>query len=89
MLAVQQIAENDPAVWNIAATGFRDTSRVAASDVTMMLDILLTNRGAVGQMISLAQAHLNRLAEALANGDEDALRQLMEQAAGQRKSLFQ
>ena len=33
-------------VWRLAAGGFRDTSRVAASDVRMMLDILLTNREA-------------------------------------------
>jgi len=34
----------DPMVWKIVAGGFRDTSRVAGSDVTMMVDILLTNR---------------------------------------------
>ncbi len=33
---------SDPLVWQILASGFRDTSRVAGSDVTMMLDILLT-----------------------------------------------
>ena len=33
--------------WALAASGFRDTTRVAASDVDMMLDILLTNREAV------------------------------------------
>jgi prephenate dehydrogenase len=88
VLSAQQVAEDDPAVWDVAASGFRDTSRVAASDVTMMLDILLTNREAVGQMLDIAQSQLNRFAEALAAGDEEVLRQLMEQAAGQRKSLF-
>ena len=88
VLSAQQVAEDDPAVWDVAASGFRDTSRVAASDVTMMLDILLTNREAVGQMIAIAQAQLDQFAGALAAGDEDALRQLMEQAAQQRKSLF-
>ena len=38
---------SDPAAWDIVAGGFRDTSRVAGSDVTMMLDILLTNRAHV------------------------------------------
>ena len=88
VLSAQQAAEDDPAVWAVAASGFRDTSRVAASDVTMMLDILLTNREAVGQMLEIAQTQLNRFAGALAAGDEDTLRQLMEQAAQQRKSLF-
>jgi prephenate dehydrogenase len=40
------IAGNEPLAWALAASGFRDTSRVAASDVDMMLDILLTNRHA-------------------------------------------
>ena len=88
VLAAQQVGEDDPAVWDVAASGFRDTSRVAASDVTMMLDILLTNREAVGQMLNIAQTQLGRFAEALAAGDEVTLRHLMEKAAGQRKLLF-
>ena len=31
VLSAQQVARTDPAVWEVAATGFRDTSRVAAS----------------------------------------------------------
>ncbi len=88
VLAAQQVAEDDPAVWEVAASGFRDTSRVAASDVTMMLDILLTNRAAVGQMVALAQAQLAQLAAAMAAEDEATLRKLLEQASQQRKSLY-
>ncbi len=88
VLAVQQIAEDDPAVWDVAASGFRDTSRVAASDVTMMLDILLTNRAAVGRMLTLAQQHLAQLAAAVEAGDETALKPLLERAAQQRKRLY-
>jgi len=61
-------------VWNVAASGFRDTSRLAASDVTMMLDILLTNRGAVVEALNTCNVqirHLTRLVEA---GDEQGLR---------------
>jgi prephenate dehydrogenase len=88
VLVAQQVAENDPAVWEVAASGFRDTSRVAASDVTMMLDILLTNRAAIGQVLDLAQTQLAQLATALAAGDETALRALLEQASHQRKLLY-
>ncbi len=88
VLSAQKVANDDPAVWDVAASGFRDSSRVAASDVTMMLDILLTNQAAVGQMIEIAQSQLDRFSQALAAGDEDTLRQLMEQAASLRKSLF-
>lgn len=88
VLAAQQVAKDDPVAWEVAASGFRDTSRVAASDVTMMLDILLTNQAAVGQMVSLAQKQLTLLAEAIAAGDEAALKLLLGQAARQRKRLY-
>lgn len=88
VLAARQVAVTDPAVWQVAASGFKDTSRVAASDVTMMLDILLTNRAAVGEMLALAQNQLEQFARAIAAGDAHALQRLMEQAATQRKSLY-
>jgi prephenate dehydrogenase len=88
VLSAQRVAEDDPAVWEVAASGFRDTSRVAASDVTMMLDILLTNREAVGQMLTMAQAQLDQFAQVLNTNNEAKLRVLMEQAAQQRKSLY-
>ena len=40
-------AAGDEQIWEVAASGFRDTSRLAASDLRMMVDILLTNRAAV------------------------------------------
>ena len=88
VLAAQSVAADDPAVWEVAASGFRDTSRVAASDVTMMLDIFLTNRAAIGHMLTLAQRQLDTLAQALAAGDEQALRGLLEQAARQRAGMY-
>lgn len=87
-LTAQNVAADDPAVWEVAASGFRDTSRLAASDVTMMLDILLTNRAALGQMVQAAQKQLNQLTAALAAGDEAALKSLLEQAAQQRRLLY-
>ncbi len=88
-LTALDIAKDDPAVWGVAAGGFRDTSRVAASDVTMMLDILLTNKEAVAQRLSEAQTHLAHFAQVLAADDEETLRTLMEKAATQRRQLFQ
>jgi len=87
-LAARQVAAEDSAVWDVAASGFRDTSRVAASDETMMLDILMTNRQAVEEMVSEARAQLDKFAKALASGDEKALRQWMKSAAQQRRKLF-
>ncbi len=88
VLSAQQVAAEDLALWEVAASGFRDTSRVAGSDVTMMLDILLTNREAVGHMLRLAHSQLDSLAKAIDTGDEASLRQLLERAAQQRRSLY-
>jgi prephenate dehydrogenase len=84
-----QVAEADPAVWEVAASGFRDTSRVAASDTTMWLDILLTNQAALGRLVALARQQLDQIEQALAAGDEANLRSLMEPAAKQRRSMYQ
>ncbi len=70
----QEVGAADPLLWALAASGFRDTSRLAGSDVTMMTDILLTNRGAVLEMLDRAQAHLDALREKLLREDEHALR---------------
>jgi prephenate dehydrogenase len=72
--AAETAASTDPMVWNVAASGFRDTSRLAASDVTMMLDILLTNRGAVLEALGTCDAQLCHLTGLVASGDEESLR---------------
>ena len=65
---------SDSAVWELAAGGFRDTSRVAASDTQMFLDILMTNRSAVLAQLDALDGHLQELRTLLADGDEDSLR---------------
>jgi prephenate dehydrogenase len=71
----------------LAASGFRDTSRLGASDVDMMLDILLTNR----QEVEMAFDTFERtLAEARALlGDPARLRLWMAEARDRRRSMFQ
>jgi prephenate dehydrogenase len=58
-------AEGDATIWTLAASGFRDTSRLAGSDPTMMADILLTNAPAILDALEEAQAHLATLASIL------------------------
>ncbi len=89
VLAAQTVAADDGAVWEVAASGFRDTSRLAAADITMMTDILLTNQDMVLAMIGQAQAQLTILAQAITNNDEPTMRALMEQAAKQRRVMYQ
>lgn len=78
----------DPAAWEIVAGGFRDTSRVAASDVTMMLDILLTNREQVLQAVATFQARLGDLARLVQQGDEETLRRELGAIRKTRLEMF-
>ena len=88
VLAAQTVAVEDERVWQVAASGFKDTSRIAASDVTMMMDILLTNQDAVADMVARMRLQLDQLAQTLADGDEAALRALLEQARDQRRAIY-
>jgi len=74
---VAQVGEEDPLVWQLAAGGFRDTSRVAASDTQMFLDILFTNKAAVLAQVDAFGARLAELRGLLAAGDEDGMRALL------------
>jgi prephenate dehydrogenase len=86
---VSEIGAGDELVWELAASGFRDASRLAASNVTMMLDILLTNQAAVSEALRRTSTHLDRLASRLAAGDEDSLRTLLSAAQSRRSPMFQ
>jgi prephenate dehydrogenase len=78
----------DPAAWEIVAGGFRDTSRVAGSDVTMMLDILMTNREEVLQAVAVFQDQLGNLAHLLEAGDEEDLRAALIAIRAERMRMF-
>jgi prephenate dehydrogenase len=70
---VADMGDDDPMVWDLAAGGFRDTSRVAASDIRMFMDILTTNRDAVLAQIDCFDAHLHELRSLLVDGKETDL----------------
>ena len=83
---VMGLAEEDPAVWEVAASGFRDSSRVAASDVHMLMDILLTNREAVLDAVDDFAHRLTALRQALAQEDEEELRTRLDAIARSRQN---
>ncbi|MGC9349442.1 MAG: prephenate dehydrogenase [Anaerolineae bacterium] len=79
---------SDPLAWKIVAGGYRDTSRVAGSDVTMMLDILMTNREEVVRAARLCATKLERLTQLIEVGDEEQLRELLAYIRETRKEMF-
>jgi prephenate dehydrogenase len=78
----------DPLAWQIVASGFRDTSRVAGSDVTMMVDILTTNRDEVVKAARECEAQLGRLIRLVEEGDEARLREALSTIRETRKEMF-
>lgn len=56
-----------------SAGGFRDFTRIAASDPTMWRDIFLSNREAVLEVLGGFLGDLNLLEDAIRSGDGDAL----------------
>ncbi len=86
MQTVDATSVNDDAVYGVAASGFRDTTRIAASDVSMMLDILMTNADAVLGSVRDFQFTLDQFAAMMERRDEAGLRMYLEGAANARKS---
>ncbi|MBO0751308.1 MAG: prephenate/arogenate dehydrogenase family protein, partial [Bradyrhizobiaceae bacterium] len=60
-------------VLQYSAGGFRDFTRIAASDPTMWRDIFLANKAGVLQMLGRFNRDLARLTEAIEAADGDAL----------------
>jgi cyclohexadieny/prephenate dehydrogenase len=60
-------------VLQFSAGGFRDFTRIAASDPTMWRDVFLANKDAVLEMLGAFQEDLSRLTRAIRRGDGDAL----------------
>ena len=88
MMMADELAHADAELYRLAAGGFRDTSRLAASDTTMMLDILLTNGENVVGLLRDCSRRLAGLAQLVEDGDEQTLRILLERAAASRRQLF-
>ncbi len=78
----------DPAAWEIVAGGFRDTSRVAGSDVAMMIDILMTNREKVLHAVDVCQAKLSDLARLVEAGDEEDLGMVLSAIREERIRMY-
>ena len=60
-------------VLKFSAGGFRDFTRIAASDPTMWRDVFLANKDAVLEMLGTFNEDLSQLARAIRRGDGEAL----------------
>lgn len=82
------LTAGDEQAWEMASSGFRDSTRLAASDLDMMVDILTTNRGPVLKALSSYRDQLDALDQAIQSGDADRIRQTLSAAREKRAALF-
>jgi cyclohexadieny/prephenate dehydrogenase len=72
-----------------SAGGFRDFTRIAASDPVMWRDVFLTNRGAVLEMLGRFTEDLTALQRAIRSGDGDALFDLFTRTRAIRRAVIE
>ena len=68
-------------------TGARDTTRLAASNPDMWIDILLYNREAIGEALAATAGSLTELQTLVAGGDAEGLRRYLTAAVQFREGL--
>jgi cyclohexadieny/prephenate dehydrogenase len=72
-----------------AAGGFRDFTRIAASDPTMWRDVFLHNREAVLEMLGRFSEDLTALQRAIRWGEGDALFDLFSRTRAIRRGIIE
>jgi cyclohexadieny/prephenate dehydrogenase len=70
-----------------SASGFRDFTRIAASDPTMWRDIFLANKDAVLEMLGTFTEDLSTVTRAIRRGDGDTLFEIFTQRRAIRRSI--
>ena len=84
---LERVTESE--VIKFSAGGFRDFTRIAASDPTMWRDVFLNNRGAVIEMLGRFTEDLIALQRAIRYGDGDMLFKLFSDARTVRRGIIQ
>jgi len=74
-------------VLQFSAGGFRDFTRIAASDPTMWRDVFLANKDAVLEMLGTFNEDLSQLTRAIRRGDGDALFELFTRTRAIRRGI--
>ena len=71
-------------IFDFAAGGFRDFTRIASSDPVMWQDICLANKDALLEHIELFNQDLERITQAIKNNDAEYLQQVFRRAKSTR-----
>jgi cyclohexadieny/prephenate dehydrogenase len=79
----------DSEVIKFSAGGFRDFTRIAASDPTMWRDVFLNNKEAVLEMLARFSEDLSALQRAIRYGEGETLFKLFTEARAVRRGIIQ
>lgn len=71
-------------IFQYAAGGFRDFTRIASSDPQMWHDICVNNRDAIMQVLQRFQLDLDKLGKAIANNDSEYILDVFKRAKASR-----
>jgi cyclohexadieny/prephenate dehydrogenase len=82
---LEKVTEGE--VIKYSASGFRDFTRLAASDPTMWRDVFLNNREAVLEVLGRFNEDLSQLQRAVRNGDGQALFDLFTRTRAIRRAI--
>jgi cyclohexadieny/prephenate dehydrogenase len=83
---LEQVTEGE--VIKYSASGFRDFTRIAASDPTMWRDVFLNNRDAVLEVLGRFTEDLTQLQRAVRNGDGQTLFDLFTRTRAIRRAII-
>lgn len=84
---LENVTESE--VVKYSASGFRDFTRIAASDPTMWRDVFLNNRDAVLEVLGRFSEDLAALQRAIRWGEGDALYDLFDRARRMRREVIE
>jgi prephenate dehydrogenase len=84
---VDAVARFEPAALDVAARGFKDTTRIAASDPPVWKEILLANRDAVVASLRAFRSALDDLERQIAAGDGAAVEATLARIKAMREAV--
>ena len=84
---VEEVTRSE--VIKFSAGGFRDFTRIAASDPTMWRDVFLNNKEAVLEMLGRFNEDLSALQRMIRNGDGDGLFELFTRTRAIRRGIIE
>jgi prephenate dehydrogenase len=84
---VDAVARMDPQFFDVAARGFKDTTRIAASDPVMWRDIFEQNREALAESLAAFRAALGDLETLVRSGDSARIEAELERIRALRERL--